>query len=345
MKVFCENTHWRVLLEEGDNGSASIMTPPEIKTVQYGHLRKGIQHWDQEIHPVPEQTTIRVVVDRNPELDARSVAEHKVKHPFDLYSLVEPDSETESEREMMRELLPKPEKSSLHLVKKQKSKGRLWEVKGRGKNASLNNLKIDLNGMPDAEFVKTRRVLTGLKWDWRANKQLVPVTPNLTEIAQHVKSDPKCIIKVLPKDKVQVLFNDKTRVKRLNRYKFGIKDKHGHDLTLDLTNYPNRDALSESMAWMQFNLDNQISLTPVLEHGVISQGPFPSQYPVPPLRGPGISRSSTYSLREQTSASGQPVFENRGVSTFDIDTPSGSGYQPAARPHFERTRSHESASD
>ena len=277
MKVYCESKHWKVLLEEGDRGDVSLLTPPEVRTVQYGTRRDGVTNWEEDFRPVGRQSTLRVVADRDPELDARAITEHKARHPFDLYSIIETDSETESEKAMWEEIRPKPVKSSLQMVKKQMTRGRKWEIRGKGKYAKFDGIKVNLPDISHPSYDKLHLAMSGLKWDWKKKIQPKPVTDNLIEVGNDYLKNPTCVIKVIANNLINWDYADKSSLKKTGDYKFDITDEHGDKMVLDLTHYPQRGILTESMEWLQFNFEHNTDLRPVLEVGVVSQQPLPYQ--------------------------------------------------------------------
>ena len=320
MRVFLEPTNWRILLEEGDKRPVSISSPPEIKTVQYGILRDGIEIWDEHKWNVLTSSQVRLLKDTK--LDEYAVREHKKKHPLDLYSLFETESEWEGVPETESEGEPEPKRAKTSLSMQVKRGTTSWTISGKGRNAWANGLTVDLNGLSGEEKSLQLRALKNLRHQWNQGRELVPHVKQRSRYAKIMKADPNCKF-VLKGKKVEAVYESQAKIERTGIYTWDMSDDLGNRSTLDLTRHPERRRMVEAVAWYEYNLKEKRSLAPVLEQGIKTLSSYAPEVTfqlieedaTPPAMQGEVSEEENQPSASSSGAAGQDrgVESNRGV--------------------------------
>ena len=295
MRYILEPTNLKILLEENDRGRVAVYPDPPIITVQYGYTRGGVTVWDDK-EAIPQVPRPEVNLLRDFKLDSRVLYEHRKNHPFDLYSIVDPDpepdvfsisdasdvahihdvsytSEVNDEDppfvpEVEEEKEKKKEESPISIQTTRASKSKIWTITGKGKHANVNKVRIDLRNLPARQATKYIGHLQQLRRTWNKRQELVPVVQNLTRLVEHVRGDPKCEFSITKDGDIKVTYRDKTQAIPITANRWAIYDALGRKSELNLNKHPDRVSHQFMIGYLEDMWRQNKSLVPVLHKGV-----------------------------------------------------------------------------
>ena len=271
MKIYIEPTHWKVLVEEGDKTIPHLSPPKEVTTIESGYVRNGVEHWEGPIIPVPIAPQVSIKFDA--ELHAYARSDHIRRHPLDLYSIMDTDSEQDEFEPPEKEEVAGPsriverKKSKLGLHQRKADGPKVWRVSGTGKFARANRNEINLNGLTKQKLNEQTFALQDLRRKWNRNTMLRPVLWNRESWGRHYAGDPTCRFEVDADNAVTTHYYDLSEIKMYKPNQWAISDEYGIIVNLDLQNHPERRRMNEAMDKMRSKWLLDEKLDPILERG------------------------------------------------------------------------------